>query len=490
MRLLILFAAVAFCYGAETEAERECSWGPTYWCSSVKSAKNCGAVQFCIRNTWSQSLYTQDIHADDTCTFCKKIVNDVREFITSDDAEHQIIAFADRQCARFPQQFIADECKGVVNLYVVQIIQMLRQNMNDAAVCHSLNLCVSSDMFTAPFNFRDHFAVSQQFITQMAVDKLKAAKIDEQFQALARNTAAHGSALTQTLVPPFVGSASDQCNTCKEGVADLKVVFSDAHVRDEITSILKQNLCPRFVLPAECNKLVDDYAPEVYQVLNNLDPLAACETIGLCKVIANPSANLVHVELRPDTNDLTVEEPPVKASAQCILCEYVVSTVFQALENNKTDAEVIATVTNICKHLPSSIGAECTQFVEEYGQELIDLITHSADPETICATIGLCGTQNAHQNIVPNNEVNEQLAESMRPFMNVGPVLNGFEGNSYQGRIETQNFDANNKCLMCRIVANYLIALLNENVTATILEKGLDKACDVLPGELEKEVCL
>ena len=40
----------AYGYGVD-----QCSWGPSHWCSSLKNAKNCGAVQHCIGTVWSNS---------------------------------------------------------------------------------------------------------------------------------------------------------------------------------------------------------------------------------------------------------------------------------------------------------------------------------------------------------------------------------------------------------------------------------------------------
>ena len=71
------------------------------------------------------------------------------------------------------------------------------------------------------------------------------------------------------------------------------------------------------------------------------------------------------------------------------------------------------------------------------------------------------------------------------PFFNKGPVLNGFAENKYDSvSFDELKFKEDNKCMMCRIIANYVIALLNENVTANEVKKGLDKVCDYLPGEL------
>lgn len=39
---------------------RECSWGPSYWCSHARNAKACGAVQHCLDTVWSKQIIKED----------------------------------------------------------------------------------------------------------------------------------------------------------------------------------------------------------------------------------------------------------------------------------------------------------------------------------------------------------------------------------------------------------------------------------------------
>lgn len=39
---------------------KECSWGPSYWCSHARNAKACGAVQHCLDTVWSKQIIKED----------------------------------------------------------------------------------------------------------------------------------------------------------------------------------------------------------------------------------------------------------------------------------------------------------------------------------------------------------------------------------------------------------------------------------------------
>lgn len=39
---------------------KECSWGPSYWCSHARNAKACSAVQHCLDTVWSKQIIKED----------------------------------------------------------------------------------------------------------------------------------------------------------------------------------------------------------------------------------------------------------------------------------------------------------------------------------------------------------------------------------------------------------------------------------------------
>jgi hypothetical protein len=44
----------------------------------------------------------------------------------------------------------------------------------------------------------------------------------------------------------------------------------------------------------------------------------------------------------------------------------------------------------VCQALPSTIRAECKQFVDEYEPVIVALISNQIQPEKVCQIIGLC----------------------------------------------------------------------------------------------------
>jgi hypothetical protein len=65
------------------------------------------------------------------------------------------------------------------------------------------------------------------------------------------------------------------------------------------------------------------------------------------------------------------------------------------LPSNRTMDMVQRGVEMICSYMPSSIGDKCIEFVQEYGGEIIDLITKAEmNPDQICSALALCQQEN------------------------------------------------------------------------------------------------
>ena len=59
----------------------KCTWGPSYWCKSIREAKECGANKHCIENYWNRLRIPED--NDDVCTICKNMVKEARDTLNS-----------------------------------------------------------------------------------------------------------------------------------------------------------------------------------------------------------------------------------------------------------------------------------------------------------------------------------------------------------------------------------------------------------------------
>merc|ERR1711974_482946 len=92
----------------------------------------------------------------------------------------------------------------------------------------------------------------------------------------------------------------------------------------------------------------------------------------------------------PGTQEVAPVEEEETVGDQCVLCEYVVSTLDKMVTDKTNEAEIQAALDAMCSYLPKSISAQCTTFVDTYTEMIIDMLTKDVTPEMICSNLGLC----------------------------------------------------------------------------------------------------
>lgn len=74
----------------------------------------------------------------------------------------------------------------------------------------------------------------------------------------------------------------------------------------------------------------------------------------------------------------------------CVVCEFAMHYVDKELGNEKEKHKVERVVRGVCNHLPKTISRECNDFVTNYADAVIDVITKDVSPKQACSMIGLC----------------------------------------------------------------------------------------------------
>ena len=75
----------------------------------------------------------------------------------------------------------------------------------------------------------------------------------------------------------------------------------------------------------------------------------------------------------------------------CTACQYAVQYADSLLQSNKTEAEIVKALEQLCNIAPSTLKAQCTSLIDEYGKYVIELlIQFGGDPNKICQAIKLC----------------------------------------------------------------------------------------------------
>lgn len=74
----------------------------------------------------------------------------------------------------------------------------------------------------------------------------------------------------------------------------------------------------------------------------------------------------------------------------CPLCLLAVKQLQDVIKNDKSKENIKHALDNLCSHLPKKLAGECTDFVDTYSSELIEMLITDFTPQQICAYLKLC----------------------------------------------------------------------------------------------------
>ncbi|KAF2070686.1 hypothetical protein CYY_007987 [Polysphondylium violaceum] len=83
------------------------------------------------------------------------------------------------------------------------------------------------------------------------------------------------------------------------------------------------------------------------------------------------------------------EEPSAVRSTQCQICQLIAKDVIQLLKNNVSYPQIKEDLDKFCSYLPI-YSDDCTQFVNNNLQNIINYIENNDDPDKVCVGLHMC----------------------------------------------------------------------------------------------------
>jgi len=74
----------------------------------------------------------------------------------------------------------------------------------------------------------------------------------------------------------------------------------------------------------------------------------------------------------------------------CTLCEIVMQYIDKAIGKKNSREHIENVIHGMCNHLPKSFAKDCNNFVDEYGDVVITILTDEISPKEVCSILGLC----------------------------------------------------------------------------------------------------
>nr|ALX00059.1 proactivator polypeptide [Melanoplus sanguinipes] len=282
------------------------------------------------------------------CEFCELFLHYVQQVLTTPSTEAQIERVVKKACSELPKEF-EDQCRDFVQNYGDAAIAILAQEIDPSQVCPRLGICPSEKALID--------------LSNVVYDK-------------------------------------PSCPLCLLAVQDLQNTLKNNRTEASIKQAL-EGLCSKLSksLAAECEKFVEDYSDELVDMLvADFTPQEVCAYLKLCDPSPKPVIDISSNEIPSSSKhhlmpqDIIHSEIDKFRGEACVICEFVLTKIQERLKDKPTEDEIKTIVHDICNYMPQTVAKECNDFVNQYADLVITLLSETMDPQAVCTAIKLCSS--------------------------------------------------------------------------------------------------
>ncbi|XP_067928712.1 prosaposin-like isoform X2 [Watersipora subatra] len=366
------------------------------------------------------------------CDVCTEVESYVKGEVDSKANQDAVKTFLNTQCQRLGQD-LAPECEQLADMIMEALINFVDNSLNKQ-LCELMHMCTSSTDVLA--------SVKAAFLSSLTETHLKAhvtgiaSRIradecticEEVFNYLHlfinnNETEAEVESLLENDICSQFGELSSECKELVEeyfpqiwkelmSVLDPKTICADLglctsspsevisseptpiggdipvvcvlceYVMEKLVDELVTNATEADIeealskvcslLPSsirdECDKFVEKYTAEIVNLLtHDVSPKQICALLSLC---ATPKPQL--------------------RSTQCLMCEMALAYVKTDLEKNATQQQVFALLDKLCAELPSDLAPQCEGMVQQFGPNIMKILSDDINAQQLCTDIGMC----------------------------------------------------------------------------------------------------
>lgn len=478
---VLLVTAATWASPVETGGRRlvgakECTWGPTYWCSNLKNAKNCGAVSHCIQTVWEKQKYPVD--NDEICNICLDMVKQARDQLESNETQADLKAVFEGSCNLIPIKVVKKECKKMADDFIPELVEALASQMNPNVVCSVAGLC-------------NNAAIDKM------LEEMPAVKPKDQ------DDVEDSSSVSEETEDEF---SCDKCNK----IAGLITSRFHATDRDQVLEGFLRFCGKMGSFSDGCSSIVLTYFNEIYEHMSEeFNAKNVCHMSGACAGQFHQHEESQEIEIRPmgGVGIIKVEGEQFEGDdIPCKLCEQLVDHLRDLLIANTTELEFKQVLEGLCKQT-KAFSQECLSLVDQYYEEIYSTLVHNLDSNSACFMIGVCPKglkKELDGPIMPLVPVRvaiiheQSSAQRVPPKKLLGenePKLSAVEIQQAQLPIDrlmgaplSLNLVENGKfCTLCEYFMHFVQEALSEPANEDEIKNVVGTTCDKLPKAIRSE---
>ncbi|KAM9393141.1 surfactant protein Bb [Pholidichthys leucotaenia] len=188
----------------------------------------------------------------------------------------------------------------------------------------------------------------------------------------------------------------DICPECNQ-IIELSANMISSRDTKAIVYEALHALCQRLprAQASECDSQVKSYLPKILQLTpGHLKTGELCASFGLCgSHNGEKLETLPHDLTDKDTTTsalTTGTQPHGEFNPVCALCLFLIKKLETLLPKNMTEDTLKKLMGQVCSLIPKSYKDQCDDFIEKYGEDIVNFLLSSAAPHTICVLLHVC----------------------------------------------------------------------------------------------------
>lgn len=324
----------------------------------------CPKLKLCPPNLQFDFLAQTAVGSKPTCPFCLSAVKDTREMIEGNKTRKNIEHVISQLCNQVTGNLL-NQCKRFSKKYSEEVVEMLLADFTPEEACSFIKLCDAQETPEPNEDFEDE-------------------------------------KLNEVITNP-------QCELCKEIIKIVEQRVINSKSKDEVRREL-ESVCGRLKkFTSECVQFVDKFSDRIVDLVEKeMKPEELCKDLMFC--VAENDVESQDYDFGTDILKMAAKQPAPEISEepQCVLCEFIMTKLQSELNDTTVDANIKNTLRNICSKLPSTVGKQCTQFID-YNFDMIIVLIGIMKPENMCGHLYLCSVQQSDAEIMSRSQEVENI---------------------------------------------------------------------------------
>ncbi|ERL92231.1 hypothetical protein D910_09549 [Dendroctonus ponderosae] len=404
------------------------------------------------------------------CELCEQLVTHLREVLIANTTEAEFKLVLEGLCKQAKKSF-STECLSIVDQYYDMIYQYVVTELNSTTACTAIGICPSNEkqtLFIAPLlpveNVPKAVKLNQEAKpVTIPNDDLVVKVIKPKQEAIL--SAVDMQLPIDLLVPPHQQVYNQQfCIFCQYFLHYLQNEITDPTVESDVKKVIDKacSKLPRSVNET-CVEFVNTYEPAMVAILaQEIDPSQICPLLKACP--------------KDESKDVDIFMT-AQSSEKCPLCLLTVTKLESMIKGKATKDEIKESLEKVCNHLPGNLKPECTDFVNTYTDELIEMLMADFKPEEVCVYLKLC-TDKSPADFIISKDPHEEFRGDTETNAIFDDTVEGHQVEMY----------GTESCILCEFVMKEVDDKLKDQTVQADIKEIVHDICKALPGTV-KDSC-